>query len=435
MRLDVLIARHLPELSRAQAQKLIRDGHVRVSTARAKPALAVVPGWTIDVEIPAPTPARPAPQALPLSVLADDADIVVVDKAPGVVVHPAAGHASGTLVNALLHHVSGLSGVGGEQRPGIVHRLDRGTSGVMVIAKHDRAHRALAKQFHDREVRKEYLALVWGTPKVGTSMDQPIGRHPRHRKKMSSRARRARPALTRVLDVEPFGGVSLVRLAIGTGRTHQIRVHFSEAGHPVVGDDVYGGVRRQLPTALAPLAALDRPFLHAATLGFVHPGSGQPVTYEAPLAPDLASIIARPTIRTRTGAVTWPRIADSGGSPKPIMPIPIRKRWVPGCRRVLRRRQQGARAAIRAHGRAKARRNCNAAQLSADRRFASQHRAVQEVVFGANSEAVKNGRIVTVQTLGGTGGLKVGADLLRRLSPSAEAWMQRSELGESSRPA
>jgi 23S rRNA pseudouridine1911/1915/1917 synthase len=163
----------------------------------------------------------------------------------------------------------------------------------MVIAKHDRAHRALAKQFHDRDVRKEYLALVWGTPRAGASMDRPIGRDPRHRKKMSSRARRARPALTRLLEVEPLGGVSLVRLAIGTGRTHQIRVHLSEAGHPVVGDDVYGGIRRHLPAALAPIAALERPFLHAATLGFVHPGSGNPVTFEAPLAPDLASVVAR----------------------------------------------------------------------------------------------------------------------------------------------
>ena len=158
-----------------------------------------------------------------------------------MVVHPAAGHATGTLVNALLHHVGGLSGVGGADRPGIVHRLDRGTSGVMVVARTDRAHRALAQQFHDREVGKIYLALVWGTMKAGEKLSKPIGRDPRQRQKMSSRARRSRPALTRIEKVESLGGVSLVHVSIGTGRTHQIRVHLSEAGHPVVGDTLYGG--------------------------------------------------------------------------------------------------------------------------------------------------------------------------------------------------
>ena len=154
-----------------------------------------------------------------------------MDKPAGMV-GMGAGHARGTLVNALLHHVAGL-GVGGRERPGIVHRLDRGTSGVMVIAKHDRAHRALARQFHDREVEKEYLALVWGTPRAGETIDRSIGRDPRHRQKMSSRSRRTRTAVTRILEVEPLGSVSLVRVTIRTGRTHQIRVHLGETGHPV----------------------------------------------------------------------------------------------------------------------------------------------------------------------------------------------------------
>jgi 23S rRNA pseudouridine1911/1915/1917 synthase len=292
LRLDVFVARRVPELSRARIQKLIDGGHIRRTGAPVKPALRVEAGWTIDVEIPAPVTATPRPEALPLTILHDDADIVVVDKPAGLVVHPGAGHAGGTLVNALLHHVKGLSGIGGTERPGIVHRLDRGTSGVMVIAKHDRAHRALARQFHDREVRKEYVALVWGRVPAGSRIDRPIGRDPKHRQRMSSRARHAKSAETRVIDVTPMGAVSLVRLTIGTGRTHQIRVHLSEDGHAVVGDAVYGGTRKRLPSGLEALAALDRPFLHAAKLSFAHPGTGAVVTFEAPLAADLASILA-----------------------------------------------------------------------------------------------------------------------------------------------
>jgi 23S rRNA pseudouridine1911/1915/1917 synthase len=221
----------------------------------------------------------------------------VIDKPAGMVVHPAAGHASGTLVNALLHHVRGLSGIGGAERPGVVHRLDRGTSGVMVVAKHDRAHRALSQQFHDRDVVKEYVALVWGTARAGRTFEGPIGRDPKHRQKMSTRARRARPALTRVIEVEALRGVSLVHVSIGTGRTHQIRVHLSEAGHPIVGDALYGGVRRRVPAALAAAGRLDRPFLHASRLTFAHPSSGAPMTFEAPLPPDLLAVVD--TLRRR----------------------------------------------------------------------------------------------------------------------------------------
>ena len=292
-RLDQFLARALPELSRSQVQRLIREGRVQLSRGRPKASLPVDAGLEVTLELPDAAPLDVAPEPLPLDILHDDADIVVVNKPPGLVVHPAPGHAGGTLVNALLHRVTGLSGIGGRERPGIVHRLDRGTSGVMVIAKHDAAHRALAGQFQRREVAKEYVALVWGTVRAGARFEQPIGRDPRHRQKMSSRARRSRPAATEVIESQPLGGVSLLRVAIATGRTHQIRVHLSESGHPVVGDELYGGARRKPPPGLRPLAGLARPFLHAARLTFAHPADGRRVSFEAPLAPDLAAVLAR----------------------------------------------------------------------------------------------------------------------------------------------
>ncbi|MEO6221847.1 MAG: RluA family pseudouridine synthase [Vicinamibacterales bacterium] len=290
-RLDQFLAAHLDGVSRSQVQRLIRDNRVSVSSGDVKASLAVTSHLIVDVDVPPPLPATPGAEDLPLSILYNDSDLVVVDKPAGMVVHPAAGHATGTLVNALLHHISDLSGVGGMERPGIVHRLDRGTSGVMVIAKHDRAHRALSKQFHDRLVRKEYLALVWRAPAVGLRIDDPLGRDPNHRQRMSSRARRGRTALTEVIEVEALRGVSLVRVSIGTGRTHQIRVHLSEHGFPLVGDALYGGVHKRLPTHLAAIARLTRPFLHAARLSFTHPSSGERMTFEAPLPPDLHGAI------------------------------------------------------------------------------------------------------------------------------------------------
>jgi len=291
LRLDQALATHVPALSRSQVQRLIQDGRVRLSDGRPKPALIVWAGLEVDVEIPAAVRATPVAEALPLVVLHDDAAVAVVDKPAGMVVHPAAGHASGTLVNALLHHLGGLSGIGGTARPGIVHRLDRGTSGVMVVAKTDTAHRALSKQFHDRLVNKEYVALVWGTMRAGETLSMPIGRDPRDRKKMSSRGRKVRSAVTRVLTALPLGGVTFVRLAIGTGRTHQIRVHLSEAGHPVVGDTLYGGERKSVPPRLAALTKLTRPFLHASRLGFTHPDDGRALSFESPLPADLDAVL------------------------------------------------------------------------------------------------------------------------------------------------
>jgi 23S rRNA pseudouridine1911/1915/1917 synthase len=291
-RLDQFLTAHLPELSRSRIQKLIEDGRVAVSRGRVKAGLAVEPGLVVSLDLPGRrTTGGPVAESLPLTVLHDDADVVVVAKPAGMVVHPAAGHSSGTLVNALLHHIGGLSGVGGADRPGIVHRLDRGTSGVMVVAKHDRAHRALSAQFHDRRVEKEYLALVWGAPRVGALFDRPIGRDPRDRKKMSTRARRTRTAASRVVHVEALGGVSWVRIAIATGRTHQIRVHLSEAGHAVVGDALYGGARRKLPPRFAALARIERPWLHAARLAFDHPSTGERLSFEAPVPAELEAIL------------------------------------------------------------------------------------------------------------------------------------------------
>jgi 23S rRNA pseudouridine1911/1915/1917 synthase len=292
LRIDVFVARRLPSLSRSQIQRLIKAGHVTTNGRALKASTPVTGGLTVRVVVPPPEPAGPIAEALPLDILHDDEDLVVVNKPAGMVVHPAPGHARGTIVNALLHHVDGLSGVGGKERPGIVHRLDRGTSGVMVIAKHDRAHRELSRQFRDREVVKEYVALVWGRIEPGRTLANPIGRDPRNRRKMSSRAPRSRAALTTVMSVESLGGVSLVRLAIGTGRTHQIRVHLSEAGHAVVGDEVYGGVRRRLPPALAVVGRLQRPFLHAERLEFTHPSDGRRLSLTAPLPRDLTDVLS-----------------------------------------------------------------------------------------------------------------------------------------------
>lgn len=291
-RLDLFLVSVIPEQSRSQIQRLIKSEQVQVDGAPAvRPNMPLRAGQAIDLSVPAPVASTPTPEALPLTIVHDDREIVVVDKPAGMVVHPAAGHSAGTLVNALLHHVRDLSGIGGEIRPGIVHRLDRGTSGLMVIAKNDRAHEELARQFHDREVEKEYVTLVWGLVQAGRRIDAPIGRDPANRQKMSARARRARSAVTRVTKAVHLKGVSLLHVAIATGRTHQIRVHLSTIGHPVVGDPLYGGVRRRVPAALHAIQRLERPFLHARRLAFTHPTEGERMEFTSPLPEDLQSVL------------------------------------------------------------------------------------------------------------------------------------------------
>ncbi len=277
--------------SRSQIQKLIEDGCVTLDRKAPKANLAMREGDRVAVEAPEPAASSVRAEELPVEILFQDADLAVLDKPPGMVVHPGAGHASGTLVNALLHHIGDLSGVGGELRPGIVHRLDRGTSGVMVVAKHDAAHQELSRQFHDREVEKEYIALVWGVVQAGRRIDAAIGRDPANRQKMSARARHAREAVTRITRAHHLPGLTLCQVAIHTGRTHQIRVHLSAIGHPIVGDALYGGVHRRVPGDIRAVQRLDRPFLHAYRLAFSHPRDRRRLEFTAPLAPDLEAVL------------------------------------------------------------------------------------------------------------------------------------------------
>lgn len=289
LRLDKFLANELPNHSRAQVQRLIDDGRVslpRVATPKAN--TAVRPGDVVTVEVPAPAPSALEPEDLPLPILHDDADVVVVNKPAGLVVHPGAGHPTGTLVHALLHHVQDLSGIGGETRPGIVHRLDKGTSGLMVVARTQTAYHALVDQLSVHEVERNYETLVWGwldTP-VGT-IDAPIGRSRRNPLLMTVSAD-GRPSRTHYEVVERCLEPALVtrmRCSLETGRTHQIRVHLRSIGHPVVGDDLYSGQR--------PALGLARPFLHAFRLAFAHPATDETVSFTAELPSDLVAVLDR----------------------------------------------------------------------------------------------------------------------------------------------
>ena len=291
-RLDRVLVSMLADRSRAQLQRLIAGGCIRLRGAVAVKSNTIVhEGDRVEVEVPEPTPSDVAGEPLALDILYQDTDIAVLNKPAGMVVHPGAGHASGTLVNALLHHMNDLSGIGGQLRPGIVHRLDRGTSGVMVVAKNDAAHQELARQFHDREIEKEYIALVWGVVEARRRIDAAIGRDPAHRQKMSARAKHAREAVTRITRAHHLPGLTLCQVAIHTGRTHQIRVHLSAIGHPIVGDALYGGVHRRVPGDIRAVQRLERPFLHAARLAFTHPRDGRRLEFIAPLPEDLMSVL------------------------------------------------------------------------------------------------------------------------------------------------
>jgi 23S rRNA pseudouridine1911/1915/1917 synthase len=292
MRLDQAVVGRLPELSRARVRRLIDDGAIRVSGARSKASHRLRLGERVSCELPEPCEARLEPEPIPLDVVFEDAWLLVVNKPAGRVVHPAAGHRSGTLVHALLHHCDDLSGIGGVRRPGIVHRLDKGTSGLLVVAKSDASHRALQAQFVAHSIDREYLALVRGVPRAERgSIDAPIGRLRADPKRFTThrgRLRSARSARTHWSLERRFRELTLLRVQLETGRTHQIRVHLASIGLPIAGDPVYGGGRR-----VARELGLERQALHAAVLGFEHPATAERLRFEAPLPEDLRRVLAR----------------------------------------------------------------------------------------------------------------------------------------------
>ncbi len=286
LRLDRFVAAALPELSRAYVQQLIEAGDVLVDGQSRRVAFKMTPGEVVTVTIPPATDFHVQPEAIPLAVIYEDDDLLVIDKPAGMVVHPAPGHSHGTLVNAVLGHVPNLA-VGGSRRPGIVHRLDRDTSGVIVVAKTDRAYTSLVHQWQERGVEKRYVALVAGDVEESeATIDAPVGRDPKQRQRMAV-VRTGRPAVTHFRVLTRVGGASLLDVQIETGRTHQIRVHLDFIGHPVVGDHVYGN---RTSDTLADQLGLMRSFLHAHTLGLMLPG-GEFRRFTAPLAADLLDVL------------------------------------------------------------------------------------------------------------------------------------------------
>jgi 23S rRNA pseudouridine1911/1915/1917 synthase len=295
-RLDAYLAGVIPELTRSAVQRLIDGGMVLLDGSVPKASLKLRPGDRLSVEIPPPEPVAARAEDIPLEVLYEDSDLVVVNKPAGMVVHPGAGNSEGTLVNALLGHCSDLSGIGGELRPGIVHRIDKDTSGILVVAKSDTAHQGLAKQFGEHTVKRIYLALVFGDMKADSGrIEGVIGRHPVDRKKMSGTARHGKHAITHWRVVGRYPGICLLRLRLETGRTHQIRVHLSESGHPLVGDPVYGGSGRLANVKDSQLRnlikGLGRQALHAKTLGFIHPVSGNYLEFDSELPTDMQAVL------------------------------------------------------------------------------------------------------------------------------------------------
>ena len=280
-RLDQFLHAALPEHSRSFLQKLIAAGAVRVHDQAAKSSYRVRAGDQVAIDIPAPQPLAALPENIPLVVLYEDTDLIVLNKAAGIVVHPAAGNFSHTLVNALLHHCHGqLAGIGGVARPGIVHRLDKGTSGCLVVAKTDAAHQSLVAQFKARQVRKIYRAICSGTFREPTGrIATAIGRSTHDRKKMSAQPARGRPASTEYRELHQYADWALVELTLHTGRTHQIRVHMAHIGHGLVGDVTYGWRNTKI--------AVERPLLHAYKLAFTHPRTGQSLEFVAPIPEDM----------------------------------------------------------------------------------------------------------------------------------------------------
>ena len=302
-RVDRLLANALPGRSRSYLKRLIEEGRLAAADGGrtiVEPSYRVKPGEAFDLEIPEAVDAAPAAQDIPLEVVFEDAYLIVIDKPAGLVVHPAPGNADGTLVNALIAHCGhSLQGIGGVRRPGIVHRLDKDTSGLMVAAKTAAAHESLTVQFSERSIDRAYAAFVWGAPSPAQGeIEGNIGRSPRNRKKMAVLRTGGKPALTRYRTERVFAGgaASLVECRLATGRTHQIRVHMAHKGHPIIGDPVYGGgatkARRSAlgEDAAAAAANLGRQALHARILGVSHPETGERMVFESPLPPDLAAL-------------------------------------------------------------------------------------------------------------------------------------------------
>ncbi len=312
-RLDVYLATRIAGLSRSSVRRLIESAHVLVNASPSRPSHKVQPGDRISVTVPPPAPSEIVPEQIALDILYEDDEIIVVNKPKGMTVHPAPGSKHGTLVNAILAHSDDLSGIGGVERPGIVHRLDKDTSGLLVVAKTDVAHTSLQKQLQRRTAERRYLALVWGETKFNEAVvDAPIGRHPTDRQRMAvikdTGRYAAREAVTNLAVRERFRGFTLLEAKLDTGRTHQIRVHCSFVGHPVVGDPVYGGTTRALPTSygrqgqrelMVLTDGLHGQALHAYSLTFDHPTSGKRVPFEAPLPRDMAALLE--WLRGRTG--------------------------------------------------------------------------------------------------------------------------------------
>ena len=297
-RLDKFLVENLPDYSRSRLQGLIHDGFIEINGVVAgKAGQSLDPGQSIQIRIPASEPSEVAPEAIPLQVVFENQDLMVIDKAAGMVVHPAAGHAHGTLVNAALAHSPEMEGIGGEQRPGVVHRLDKDTSGLILMAKNDRTHRWLQDQFRDRSVNKIYLALVDGHPPTASGrVEAPIGRDRSHRKQMAVQSPdKGRIAVSEYRTLASYPDHTLLEVHPLTGRTHQIRLHLAFLGCPIVGDKVYG---RKKPTL-----AIDRQFLHAARLTIKLPGQDHPVTFEAPIPADLQQILDQPQQLNLNGRV------------------------------------------------------------------------------------------------------------------------------------
>ena len=308
-RLDRCLSLLHPSWSRSRARRLIDDECVAVDDDPGKPAYRVEAGDLIEVNEPPPTPSDMAAEDIPLDIVFEDSHLLVISKPAGLVIHPAAGNPSGTLVNALLEHCDDLSGIGGSERPGIVHRLDKDTSGLLVVAKNDSAHLALSLSFRRRQMTKTYLAICYGVPVPADGVvDAPIARHPSERKRMAVVAS-GRPARTVYEMAEPLRRFSLIRCRLITGRTHQIRVHMAHAGHPLVGDPLYSGRQwRNLTDPVIRTACHDFPpqALHAWRLGFTHPVTGEMIEFEAPPPADFRQLlftlqraIQNPKSRTR----------------------------------------------------------------------------------------------------------------------------------------